>query len=661
MINKQEFRDSILSLPRSVKILIALLCDINICLVSVWISFYLRLDQIIFIKGPVATAAYISVSLLLPILWFSGLYRTIFRYSVSNILSVVLMSSLIYGLSFFITISMFGVSGIPRSIGIIQPMLLFFGILSSRMFTKYILGSIKNVKSSFCKTALIYGAGNAGQQLALVLESNIEFKIVGFLDDDKRKHGQILEGRPIYALDQLDEVVKSNNIELVLLALPSINRFRRNQIISRLQKHKLIIHTLPSVKDIIAGKVSVSDIRELDINDLLNRETISPKKKLLIKNIKSQVVLVTGAGGSIGSELCRQITKINPELLILCEQNEFALYKIYEELKEFEKKTKIIPLLASIQDEKKMNEILKIFKVNTIYHSAAYKHVPLVESNISASVINNVFGTLSVAKAAIAQNVSNFVLISSDKAVRPKNIMGATKRLAELCVQGLYHKYRNKKISMSIVRFGNVIDSSGSVIPKFKQQIKQGGPVTLTHPDVTRYFMTIPEAAQLVIQAGAMSNKCDVFVLDMGKSIKIIDLIYRIIDLSGLTVKDNKNPYGDIEIKIIGLRPGEKLYEELLLGDNPQVTKHKKIKKAQDPFIPYIELEKYLEKLKILINDQKIDEIKSFLEKIIDNYYSDYEIVDHFYLKQMSLRNSRAISGHNKNNQSTNIINIKKY
>ncbi len=329
---------------------------------------------------------------------------------------------------------------------------------------------------------------------------------------------------------------------------------------------------------------------------------------------------------------------------MLLELNEFALYKIYEELKIANKNLKIIPLLVNVQDQIKVNEIFKTFKVDTVYHAAAYKHVPLVEENISESIKNNVFATLAVAKAALSQSVENFVLISSDKAVRPTNIMGASKRLAELCVQGLYQNTKNNKTKMSIVRFGNVLESSGSVIPKFKKQIKDGGPITLTHPDVTRYFMTLTEASQLVIQAGAMSEDCDVFVLDMGESVKIKDLIYRIVKLSGLTVKDENNKEGDIEIKIIGLRPGEKLYEELLLGDNPQKTQHPKIQKAQDPFIPFNQLEVDLNNLRTLLDHNKVFEVKELLTKIVKTYQSNSAIVDHVYLEQSKLDKSSFVS-----------------
>jgi FlaA1/EpsC-like NDP-sugar epimerase len=392
------------------------------------------------------------------------------------------------------------------------------------------------------------------------------------------------------------------------------------------------------------------------VDDILSREQVLPNSELLTKNITSKVILITGAGGSIGSELARQILTLNPKKLLLLEFNEFALYKIYEELKIANDNLKIIPLLVNAQDQSKVSEIFKTFKVETVYHAAAYKHVSLVEENISESVKNNVFTSLVVAKAALSQSVENFVLISSDKAVRPTNIMGASKRLAELCVQGLYHNSNNYKTKIAIVRFGNVIESSGSVIPKFKKQIKNGGPITLTHPDVSRYFMTLTEASQLVIQAGAMSDQCEVFVLDMGEIIKIKDLIYRIVQTSGLSIKDENNIEGDIEIKIIGLRPGEKLYEEVLLGDNPQKTKHPKIQKAQDPFIPFNQLEVDLNILKILLDHNKVSEVKEILGKIVKAYKSNSAIVDHIYLEQSKFDKSSFVSA----DEGNEVIKIKK-
>ena len=658
MINRQNITESILNLPRSAKQILALSCDMSLCLIAVVGAFYLRLDQFIPLKGPVTIAATASVFLALPVFWLIGLYRTIFRYSGLSIMFSVSTAILVYGLLYSCIFTLYGIEGVPRSIGILQPMLLFFGIFISRLFVKFILGN-DNKKNNFFIETLIYGAGNSGRSLAISLENSIELKVSGFLDDDKTLHGQVLNGHKIYDPKIIDLLIERKNIKLVLLALPSISRFKRNKILEKLREYKLKVQTLPSVSDIVDGKITLSDVKELDVNDILNREVVPPKKELLSRNINHQVVLVTGAGGSIGSEICRQIVKVKPKKLILCELNEFALYNIYEELKNFNRDLEVVPIICNIQNQNKIKEILKIFKVQTVYHSAAYKHVPLVEANICEGVLNNVFGTYSIIQASLEQEVSNFVLISSDKAVRPTNIMGATKRLAELCLQALYHQKKNKKINMSMVRFGNVLESSGSVIPKFKKQIKQGGPVTLTHPEVTRYFMTITEAAQLVIQAGAMSKDCDVFVLDMGNSIKIKDLINRIVNLSGLSIKDKENPEGDIEIKIIGLRSGEKLYEELLMGDNPQPTQHEKIKKAQDSFIHLDALKKDLDDLKFFSLNNKVAEVKELLEKIINSYQSEYKIVDLIYTESKN-SNKLSIENTTKLDVPSNIIKIKK-
>jgi FlaA1/EpsC-like NDP-sugar epimerase len=645
LVKIHTFAKSILNLPRFTKQIVAIIVDLSLCVLCVWFAFYLRLEQFISIKGVALMAAIVSVALALPIFWLLGLYRTIFRYSGLSVMFLVFIALLVYGLIYFLVFGVYGVKGIPRSIGIIQPMLLFFAVVSSRLFVKFIFGDnyLFKDKSPFLKKVLVYGAGSAGRQLVSALSNSSELKVVGFLDDDDRLHGQILHGQEIYSSLKIADLIKSKEAQLVLLALPSISRSRRNEILKNLSNYSLQVQTLPTIGDIIQGRVSLSDIKDLDVDDILNRDQVLPNNKLLSNNITSKVVVVTGAGGSIGSELSRQIVKQNPEKLLLLELNEFALYKIYEELKITNENLKTIPLLVNVQDQAKVNEIFKTFGVDTVYHAAAYKHVPLVEENISESIKNNVFSTLAVTKAALSQSVENFVFVSSDKAVRPTNIMGASKRLAELCVQGLYKNKKNNKTKMSIVRFGNVIESSGSVIPKFGKQIKDGGPITLTHPDVTRYFMTLTEASQLVIQAGAMSENCDVFVLDMGESIKIKDLIYRIVKLSGLSVKDENNKEGDIEIKIIGLRPGEKLHEELLLGDNPQKTEHPKIQKAQDPFIPFNQLEIDLNNLRTLLDNNKVLEIKELLAKIVKTYQSNTAIVDHAYLEQSKLDKSSFI------------------
>ena len=631
---------SILSLPRYSKRAIAIVTDIFLCFFCTWLAFTLRLEEIIVFKDLNFYPALISVFFALPIFWFFGLYRTIFRFTGLSIIFNVLTSTFVYGLLYFFIIGIYSIPEVPRSIGVIQPMLLFFSIISSRLGVKFILNDNFNSKKILTKKKLlVYGAGQTGRQLVVALENSPEFKVIGFLDDNEQLHKQVLLGQTVYSPSKLEKLVQTKEISLVFLALPTVSRNKRNSIITNLKKYQLIVKTLPSISEIVDGKITISDIKDLNIDDLLNRDEVKPDMNLCNKNINSKIVLVTGAGGSIGSELCRQIARLKPDKLLLIELSEFALYKIQDELKNYNQNLKIISLLVNVQDQTKLETIFEIFKVDTVYHAAAYKHVPLVEENICEGVKNNVFSTLAITKASVLKKVSNLVLISSDKAVRPTNIMGASKRLSELCMQGIYKNTKNISTHFSIVRFGNVLESSGSVIPKFKKQIKEGGPVTLTHKDVTRYFMTITEAAQLVIQAGAMGKNSEVFVLDMGESVKIKDLIYQMIALSGLTVKDNKNPTGDIEVKITGLRPGEKLYEELLIGDNPQKTNHSKIQKINDPFIPFDQLEGDLKVLKNLLQNNEAREVKNLLQKLLHSLNFHPEIVDHIYVEKKLLNN----------------------
>jgi FlaA1/EpsC-like NDP-sugar epimerase len=632
MIDIKELPNSILSLHRYSKRSIAIITDIGLCVLCTWLAFTLRLEELILFKDFNIYPALISIFIAIPTFWLFGLYRTIFRYTGLSIIFNILASTFTYGLFYFLIIGVYSIEGVPRSVGIIQPMILFFGIISSRLIIKYILNhNYSSKKTLNKKNVLVYGAGESGRQLVEALENNPEFKVVGFLDDNEQLHRQFLLGKTIYSTIKLENLVKTKDISLVFLALPSISRARRNQIIENLNQYKLSVKTLPSISEIVDGKITISDIKDLNVDDLLNREEVKPDIKLLNKNINSKTVLVTGAGGSIGSELCRQIIKLKPKNLLLLELNEFALYKIYEELLSFNKNLKIISLLVDAKEQKKLERIFEIFKVDTVYHAAAYKHVPLVEENICEGVRNNVFSTLAIAKAAVNKKVSSLVLISSDKAVRPTNIMGASKRLSELCMQGIYNHTKDINTNFSIVRFGNVLESSGSVIPKFKKQIKEGGPVTLTHKDVTRYFMTVTEAAQLVIQAGAMGKYSEVFVLDMGESVKIIDLIHKMIKLSGFSIKDDKNQNGDMEVKITGLRPGEKLYEELLIGNNPKKTHHEKIQKAQDSFIPFDKLKLDLDNLYSLLSDNNVLEVKRTLKRLLPSYKSNSNIVDHIY------------------------------
>ena len=632
----------VLALPRPAKRFVALIVDLSLCVLTVWLAYYLRLGEFISFSGASewAQGAFwaggASICIALPIFVVSGLYRAIFRYSGWPALLTVARAVGIYGLLYASVFTAIGVAGVPRTVGIIQPILLLLFVGASRALARVWLGDqyLSILKRASRPKVLIYGAGTTGRQLAAAMANSHEMKVVGFLDDDDRLHGHVLNGQPIYNPTDLDNLATTLNISDVLLAMPGLTRRRRNEILGQIRVAKVAVRTLPSVTDLAQGKVSVSDLRELDIDDLLGREPVMPNHILLAMNLRSKVVMVTGAGGSIGSELCRQIISVGPSKLLLIEQSEFALYGIHQELEEklAGRDIVLVPLLASVQDNERMHEIMSTWHPDTVYHAAAYKHVPLVEHNPAEGIKNNVLGTLRTAQAATENGVSDFVLISTDKAVRPTNIMGASKRLAEMALQALAASTSGTKFSM--VRFGNVLGSSGSVVPKFRQQIRDGGPITLTHPEITRYFMTIPEASQLVIQAGAMAKGGDVFVLDMGQSVKIMDLARRMIELSGLTVKDQQNPDGDIAIDITGLRPGEKLYEELLIGDNPKPTSHSRIMKAHEEFIPWAELEGQLRSLEMALNVNDVGVIRLMMEKLVVGYTPSDEIVDWVYLEQ---------------------------
>ena len=626
----------VLSLPRAVKRLVVLAVDTSLCVLTVWLSYYLRLGEFISLTDNAKWAVGISIGLAIPIFVISGLYRAIFRYSGWPALLAVARAIGVYGLLYASVFTAVGVTGVPRTVGIIQPILLLLLVGASRALARVWLGDqyMGILKLSTRPKVLIYGAGSTGRQLVAAMANSHEMQVVGFLDDDDRLHGHVLNGQPIYNPVDLSQLVSTLGISDVLLAMPGLNRKSRNDILIRIRAARVAVRTLPSMTELAQGKVSVSDLRELDIDDLLGREAVAPNHILLVKNISGKVVLVTGAGGSIGSELCRQILAVKPAKLLLIEQSEFALYAIHQELeeKQTQKNSVLVPLLASVQDVDRMREIMATWQPDTVYHAAAYKHVPLVEHNPSEGIKNNVLGTLRTAQAAAENGVADFVLISTDKAVRPTNIMGASKRLAELVLQALATQSSSTRFSM--VRFGNVLGSSGSVVPRFRQQIRNGGPVTLTHPDITRYFMTIPEAAQLVIQAGAMAKGGDVFVLDMGQPVKIMDLACRIIELSGLQVKNAQNPDGDIDIEITGLRPGEKLYEELLIGDNPRPTSHPRIMKAHEEHIGWAELEQKLRSLEMVLNINDVAVIRLMMQQLVPGYTPDDEIVDWVYMEQ---------------------------
>jgi FlaA1/EpsC-like NDP-sugar epimerase len=635
-----NFGNQLLLLPRLVKRLIAVLLDISLCVLSVWLAYYLRIGEFILMSGNALIAIGVSIVFAIPIFIVFGLYRAIFRYSGWPALLAVTRATAIYGLLYASIFTAIGIKDVPRTIGIIQPILLLLMVGASRVFIRFWLddqyGSVS--KRSTRSKVLVYGAGISGRQLVAAMAGSNDMVVVGFLDDDRSLQGNVINQLPIYDPADLDVLVKTLSINSILLAMPNISRKQRNEILSTIQFAHVSVRTLPSVSDLAQGKVNISDVRELDIDDLLGRDSAVPDDALLAKNIRGKVVMVTGAGGSIGGELCRQILLIGPTQLLLIEQSEFALYNIHSELqsKLVDPKPVLIPLLASVQDSDRMNEIMATWHPSIVYHAAAYKHVPLVEHNPSAGIKNNVLGTLTTAFAAIENGVFDFVLVSTDKAVRPTNVMGASKRLAEMILQALSANTNQTVPKFSIVRFGNVLDSSGSVVPKFRQQIRDGSRVTLTHPEITRYFMTIPEAAQLVIQASAMATGGDVFVLDMGQPIKIMDLARRMIELSGFTVRDEQNPDGDIEIQIIGLRPGEKLYEELLIGNEPKSTSHPRIMRATEEFIPWHELEPKLKSLQQALNENNVKTIHSIMLQLVTGYTSNTKLVDWVYLERES-------------------------
>lgn len=626
----------VLELPRPIKRLIALSIDAATCVVSVWLAFYLRLG---YWSHPAAAPAHptlASIAIALPIFVSFGLYRAIFRYADSEALGAITRAVALYALPFMLIYTVIGIDGTPRTIGIIQPILLLLMIIVSRGLAKVVLGEsyMQFWKSPDGPRVLIYGAGTAGRELASALGASKDMQLVGFIDDNPSLWRSTMFGVPIIAPQDVGAVVERRTITEILLAIPSATRARRAEILAQMRELGVHVLTLPSVSEITRGTVSINDLRDLDIEDLLGRAPIPPDEQLLRKNIAGKTVMVTGAGGSIGSELCRQIAREGPTLLLLVDLSEFNLYAIHKELSHLANESfpesgdqlSLIPLLASVHDTKRMEDIISTWAPDTIYHAAAYKHVPLVERNPVEGIRNNVFGTLTIAQLAQRYGTSNFVLISTDKAVRPTNVMGTSKRLAEMTLQALHSE--DSKTCFSMVRFGNVLESSGSVVPLFREQISAGGPLTITHADITRYFMTIPEAAQLVLQAGAMAQGGDVFLLDMGEPVRIVDLGRNMIELSGLSVRDAAHPDGDIEIKIVGLRPGEKLFEELLIGDDPVPSEHPRIMRSNEPYLLWRELKPHLDKLEAALEEGDAAAARSILQGIIPEYAPMSRLVD---------------------------------
>jgi FlaA1/EpsC-like NDP-sugar epimerase len=562
-----------------------------------------------------------------------GLYRVVVKWigfhALWNVMQAVSMFTLIIVLLVFIL----DIQSVHVLSVVLGWMLLLMAISALRISAKLIFDdsfSLSFIKNNIRKNVLVYGAGDAGIQLMSVLTHSQKYKPVGFIDDSKDLEGNIIRGINVFSINDIAEIISNHKVNEVLVAMPSISRSTRLSIIEKLDRYPVIVRILPSVSELVEGKIGITDLRKVNIKDLLGRNIAAPNKELLGKNIADKVVLITGAGGSIGSELCRQIVFLKPKVLILYEMNELALYNIEKELFNISVHSiDIYPILGSVNNKNRLSDVFKRFDVDTIYHAAAYKHVPMVEFNNAEGVDNNIFGTFNCAQVAIDAGVETFVLISTDKAVRPTNTMGATKRSAELILQALSAKQSGTKFS--IVRFGNVLGSSGSVIPLFTQQIKAGGPVTVTSKEIIRYFMTTPEAVELVIQAGSMGRGGEVFVLDMGKPVLIKDLAEKMIHLSGLEVRDEFHPDGDIEIKYTGLRVGEKLYEELLIGNNVSETDNPLIMRVKEDMIEWDELKPVLDELSDAINSNNQEKLRKLLIQIVPGFQPQSKISDILY------------------------------
>ena len=596
---------ALINLSRRNKRTLMVLFDACTVIASIFLAFSLRLGHFYYPTGNnhLLLIMIASPILALPIFYAFGFYREVIRYVGFKALWQINQATTLYAVLWALISFMAVIDGIPRTVILINWSIVLMSVGGSRFFARWIL-SQENITNPLSqkRNVLIYGAGSAGRELCTALYQSSEYNPVAFVDNSVELYRQSINGLEVFNEDDIEDLIQKHNIKEVLLAMPSITRIRRSEIINYLEPFSVVVRSLPSLIKIAQGKVSVNDLLEVDLRDLLGREPVKPNTQLLKTNITNKVVLVSGAGGSIGSELCRQIVSLKPKKLILFELSESSLYLINQELLNISiPNLEIVPVIGSVANRARIEYICKYYVVKTIYHAAAYKHVPLVEFNPSQGILNNSIGTMVAAQAAIAAKVETFVLVSTDKAVRPTNVMGASKRIAELVLQALDRGHHDTCFTM--VRFGNVLDSSGSVIPLFKKQIQAGGPVTVTHSNVVRYFMTITEAVELIIQSGAMAKGGEVFVLDMGEPIRIYDLAVKMIKLSGLQVLDENNPDGDIEIKYTGLRPGEKLYEELLVDGNFSLTENKLIMRAEEEMISWDKLEPVLAQInEVVIN-----------------------------------------------------------
>ncbi len=623
---RQPFSARLTALPRGAKRFLMVAADLVAIPAALWCAFALRFSDF----APDVSRAWwlfpVAVGSAIPIFARMGLYRAIIRYIGSQAVWAVLSGVSVSVMALASAALLAGPSGIPRSVFVIYWALAVLYVAGTRFLMRTLFQ--RQLKPG--KRVAIYGAGGAGARLSVALAGGQEFVPVAFLDDNQALHASRVNGIRVYAPAELPALIERLEIDSVLLALPSVSRRRRHEILATLERLPVQVQTMPNFSDLISGLSKVDEIREVDVEDLLGREAVPPVDELLDRCIRAKCVMVTGAGGSIGSELCRQILRLRPTRIVLLELSELALYNIERELKSVARKEKIdveiVAILGSAHHMLRVREVVRMFAVKTIYHAAAYKHVPIVEQNMVEGVHNNVFGTYYTAEAAVAGGVETFVLVSTDKAVSPTNVMGATKRFAELVLQGLNQRADATRFCM--VRFGNVLESSGSVVPIFRQQIRDGGPVTVTHPEIIRYFMTIPEAAQLVLQAGSMGTGGDVFVLDMGQPVRIADLARRMISLAGLTVRDADNPDGDIEIAFTGLRPAEKLYEELLIGNNVSGTGHPMIMRAEEVALSWPEIRERLDELLAAVEVFDCERAREILLACVNNYRPSARIED---------------------------------
>ena len=649
-------RSFLLGMPRQGKRALQVFADILLLWVALWLAFFVRLGGVGMIN-PFGEYLWLFIAVpvtAIPLFVRFGLYRAVLRYFGSGALVTIFNAISLSALLLALVIYLIRPEELmPRSVIFIYWALSLFFVGGLRLLMRqYFSGELFPVRRNSERPPIrvaIYGAGAAGNQLLAALRMGKRMLPVAFVDDDESISGRVISGIKVYKSNQIDQMILATGSEEILLAIPSASRSRRRDILAELESVPLHVRTIPGFMDLASGQVSVSDLQEVDVIDLLGRDSVPPRRELFERCLVNQVVLVTGAGGSIGSELCRQILSNSPTTLLLLEHSEYNLYVIQNELEQRIRReslsVRLVPILGSVRNAERLLDVMRAWSVNTVYHAAAYKHVPMVEHNIAEGVLNNVLGTTFAAQAAVKAGVEHFVLISTDKAVRPTNVMGSTKRLAEMVLQALSAEqepvllddggvHQVNKTRFTMVRFGNVLGSSGSVIPLFHEQIRRGGPVTVTHPNITRYFMTIPEAAQLVIQAGAMGQGGDVFVLDMGPPVKIAELAEKMIHLSGLSVRSEGNPQGDIAIEFSGLRPGEKLYEELLIGDNVSPTEHPMIMRANEEHLPWELFKVRLSELLDAVERDDYDRVRQLLRETVSGYKPEGEIVDWIHLKR---------------------------